>query len=693
MRSCRSDTDRAFVGCRAAEIRNNAARMAEPEGSSAAPCKACAFVDQDRRIRPLDGIRALAVMAVLATHAGIQFLPGGFVGVDVFFVLSGFLITSLLYDELVVTGRIDLGGFWTRRARRLLPAALVMIVAVVAARPLFVPDSVAALRWDAIAAALWSGNWRWALQGTNYFAQAGTPSPLQHTWSLAVEEQFYLLWPLLLLACRAVTRRRLLAMSLAGVAVSALVTYVLARVASPGRVYFGTDTRAQELLVGAALAALLAPTWRWRTATPLGMRSPQPAGRRPVPLLLSVCGLAALTGIATAADGAPGEFRHGLLLLTALAAAALVAGVVLDSGQPVARLLSTRLMVGIGRISYGLYLWHWPVYLALDGERTGLHGYVLAALRGGVTCVLAGASYALIERPAQRVRARPRLVLPAAAAGAAAVIAIAAGTAPATVPLTAAAPPLASGLSVPPLSVRAKPAARFPPPAPRAIRRHGPLRVAVFGDSVSLTLMLYMPPEPGIRFTDHSVLGCGIATGGPYRVFGQQWPDNPRCDAWPRRWLRQLRADHPDEVLLMVGRWETMDHYYQGRWQHVGDPAYDHHLAALLGQAITLLGTTGASDVVATEPYNRGGERPDGSLYPEDNPIRVITWNRLLRAVVAAHPGTQVLDLNHKLCPNGTFTWTVDGVQARSDGIHLTPQGVRWLAPWLVRKLRQAARG
>jgi peptidoglycan/LPS O-acetylase OafA/YrhL len=649
-------------------------------------------VDQDRRIGPLDGIRALAVLAVLATHAGIPFLPGGFVGVDVFFVLSGFLITSLLYDELVVTGRIGLAGFWTRRARRLLPAALVMIVAVVAARPLFVPDSVAALRGDAIATALWSGNWRWALQGTDYFAQGGTPSPLQHTWSLAVEEQFYLVWPLLLVACRAVRRRRLLALSLAGVAVSALATYILARVASPGRVYFGTDTRAQELLAGAALAALLAPTWRWRAATPLGTQSPQPAGRRPLPFLLSVCGLAALTGVATAADGAPSEFRHGLLLLTALAAAALVAGVVLDSGQPVARLLSTRPLVGIGRISYGLYLWHWPAYLALDGERTGLHGYALAALRIGVTGLLAAASYVLIERPTQHVRARPRLVLPAAAAGAAAVVAIAAGTVPATVPLTAAAPPLASGLSVPPLSVRAKLAARFPAPAPRAIRRHGPLTVDVFGDSVSLTLMLYMPPEPGIRFTDHSVLGCGIATGGPYRVFGQQWPDNPRCDAWPRRWARQLRADHPDEVLLMVGRWETMDHYYQGRWQHVGDPAYDHHLAALLGKAIALLGTTGARVVVATEPYNRGGERPDGSLYPEDNPIRVTTWNRLLRAVVAAHPGTQVLDLNHKLCPNGTFTWSVDGVQVRSDGIHLTPQGVRWLAPWLVRQLQHAAR-
>src|SRR5260221_13674951 len=127
----------------------------------------------DRRPRPLDGIGALAVRAVLAAHAGIPFLPGGFVGVDVFFVLSGFLITSLLYAELAATGRIDLGGFWTRRARRPLPSALVMIVAGLAARPLFAPDSGVAFGGGAIAAALWSGNWRWGRQGANSFAQGG----------------------------------------------------------------------------------------------------------------------------------------------------------------------------------------------------------------------------------------------------------------------------------------------------------------------------------------------------------------------------------------------------------------------------------------------------------------------------------------------------------------------------------------
>ena len=164
------------------------------------------------------------------------------------------------------------------------------------------------------------------------------------------------------------------------------------------------------------------------------------------------------------------------------------------------------------------------------------------------------------------------------------------------------------------------------------------------------------------------------------------------CDRWPRRWRQQLDADRPDQVVLLVGRWETMDHQYQGQWMHVGDARYDQFLRALLTTAITLLGSTGARVVVATEPYNRRGERPDGSLYPEDNPERVNDWNRLLRGVVAAHPGTRLIDLNRKLCPNGVFTWTVDGIQVRSDGVHLTPDGVRWLTPWLVGQLEQNER-
>lgn len=151
-------------------------------------------------IPALDGLRAIAVALVLIGHGGIPGVSGGFIGVDVFFVLSGFLITSLLLDELGRTGRIELTGFWIRRARRLLPALVLMVLTVAAARQLLPERSLTGLRDDAIAAFLWMANWRFVAQKTDYFTQGAPPSPLQHTWSLGVEEQYYFVWPLLLIA-------------------------------------------------------------------------------------------------------------------------------------------------------------------------------------------------------------------------------------------------------------------------------------------------------------------------------------------------------------------------------------------------------------------------------------------------------------------------------------------------------------
>src|SRR5258708_7934719 len=155
---------------------------------------------RSKGFRALDGIRAVAVGLVLAEYGGIPGVSGGFLGVDVFFVLSGFLITSLLLDELGGTGRIALAGFWIRRARRLLPALIVMVLAVVAARALFPPEATASLRDDAVAAFFWVANWAFVAQRTDCFSQGTPPSPLQHTWSLGVEEQYYLFWPLLVIA-------------------------------------------------------------------------------------------------------------------------------------------------------------------------------------------------------------------------------------------------------------------------------------------------------------------------------------------------------------------------------------------------------------------------------------------------------------------------------------------------------------
>jgi len=638
---------------------------------------------------------------VLAAHTGIPGVTGGFVGVDVFFVLSGFLISSLLLDERIRSGRSNLPAFWARRARRLLPAALVMILTVVAFRSLLPPESILGIRDAALSAALWSSNWRWAVHGTDYFAQGGTASPLQHTWSLAVEEQFYVLWPCLLaIAWIGVTsvqqrRRALLSVSLLGAAGSAALTIWMSGRATPGRVYFGTDTRAQELLIGAALAALLAPTWRWRGVPHRAQRSMQPAGRHPLPLLLSTAGLAVLGCAVHWSHGTPGEFRHGLMLLVALASAALIAGLMLDTRTAVSRVLSSAPFVGIGRISYGIYLWHWPIFGVLNGARTGLHAYPLALVRVGATIAVAVASWFLIERPAQTLHLVPQRLLPAAATAVACVMAFTAWAAPAG-PL-ATSPSAAAGLDLPPgvsaptsavAVVRAKPVVHTNKPvATHAAHHTGPLTVDVFGDSIGWTIVQYFPGTPGITLVDHTNLGCGIVQGGPYRYFGQNYDDNATCDSWPSRWAAQVAADRPDEVLLVTGRWETMDRMYQDQWMHIGQPAFDTYLSSALQQAVHVLGATGAKVIVATEPYNRRGEQPDGSLYPEDDPSRVARWNQLVAAQLAATPSVAKLDLSTKLCPNGTYTWDVGGVQVRSDGVHLSPAGVQWLAPWLATEL------
>jgi hypothetical protein len=329
----------------------------------------------------------------------------------------------------------------------------------------------------------------------------------------------------------------------------------------------------------------------------------------------------------------------------------------------------------------------------LDGERTGLSGAPLLGVRLATTGVLAAASLLFIELPAQRLRLRPARLLPASAAAIAVVVTFTAWSAPvprsfaqvaASGPLDAPPPLQATTSSAPPATPSAA--------GIRSARRHsGPLRLDVFGDSIAWTLTHYLPALPGIDVRDHTVLGCGIAQGGPFRYFGQQYPDKPQCDRWPATWRRAVQRDRPDIVLLIVGRWETMDRVYQGSWTHVGAAAFDAHLAAELDQAVSVLTSTGAHLVLSNEPYNRRGEQPDGSLYAEDEPARVDAWNRLVAAELARRPGVHLLDLNKKLCPGGTFTWDVDGIQIRSDGVHFTPQGVRWLTPWLVRALRAAA--
>jgi peptidoglycan/LPS O-acetylase OafA/YrhL len=340
----------------------------------------------------LDGLRALAVTAVLLYHAQLGWAGGGFVGVDVFFVLSGFLITALLLHERRTTGAVRLGRFWAARARRLLPAAVVVIVVALFVSATWHPEDLRLLRGDALASLLYVNNWHQVVAHRSYFAAAGRPSLLQHYWSLAVEEQFYLLWPpLVALGMRGWRRRRVAGVALAGAGASFLLMVVLFDPRhDPSRVYYGTDTRAMPILLGAALACAWPALGRVR---PVG---------RDARALIDVTGLAGLAVLGYVVlrwhDYDTFVYRGGLLLV-AVAAAALVAAAAHPASR-VSSLLSGRPLVWLGRRSYGVYLWHWPV-MALSRPDIDVHlsAWLLVPAQVAVTLALAEASYRWVEMP------------------------------------------------------------------------------------------------------------------------------------------------------------------------------------------------------------------------------------------------------------------------------------------------------
>ena len=346
----------------------------------------------------LDGVRAVAVIAVLGYHFGVPHMDGGLLGVSVFFTLSGFLITGILVSAWERTGRIPLGRFYLGRARRLLPALAVVLVTVLAVTAL-VDRSALARRWDeTVAAAFYVSNWFTIRTSSSYFDLFAGPSPLEHLWSLAVEEQFYLIWPVLLVVLLLLTggRKPRVALIAAGMAVVSFL--LLAVLAHPGidntRPYEGTDTRAGELLVGAALALVYRPA-RIKVTPPRSVR----AG-------VDLAGLAALLGIVwmvtSTSTFSLSLYRGGLPLLAVLSALLLVA--VSYPGSVSGRVLGAPLPRWLGERSYGIYLWHLPVVAFTPHHQLGAPGdwFWPAALDLALTLVLASLSWTLIEDPIRR---------------------------------------------------------------------------------------------------------------------------------------------------------------------------------------------------------------------------------------------------------------------------------------------------
>jgi peptidoglycan/LPS O-acetylase OafA/YrhL len=626
-----------------------------------------------RHVTALDGIRGFAVLAVIAFHTGQSWARGGYLGVDIFFVLSGYLITTLLLVEWRHTGSIGLGGFWARRGRRLLPALLLVLVGV-AAYALFVARAadVRALRHDALATLGYVANWRFIFAEAGYFEALASPSPLRHMWSLAVEEQFYLVWPVAALALlrRFRSPRALLVVAALGSVASMIAMALLFHPGrDPSRAYYGTDARAHTILIGVVLAVLF--VHRGHAALRARSRSLEVAG---------VVGALFLVWACVTVDGERAFLYRGGSALVAMATAAVIASVVTTTvPHPLARVLSLRPLAFVGLISYGLYLWHWPIVLVITRARTGLTGIPLLGARVLATFAIAFLSWWLVEMPIRRgaLRMTSRGVL-----------------APVAVVLTTLVV-LVATLPRRPLPARvfgdqrrvasAVPAGFVKPPGP-------PVRTLLLGDSVAFTYASGLEnarDQYGVEVITKTVIGCGIARGGPFRNRGQTKNPPKSCDDWPQRWRDLVDSRDPDIVAIAVGRWETTDRRVAGQWTHIGRPAFDTYLTAELEQAVDLLSSRGARVALFTAPYYEGFERPDGGRWPEDDPRRVDRFNQILRVIARRHPDVvQVVDVGGALSPKGRYTRRIAGVAVRTDdGTHVTPEGAAYLTSKVLPQL------
>lgn len=634
---------------------------AEPEPASAGPVRL-------PHVGALDGLRGAAVAAVLLHHAG--HLTGGWLGVDLFFVLSGYLITALLLEGWKGAGAVGLRTFWARRARRLAPALLITLLGVSLYAVLVAqPSELLGIRHDGLATLFEVANWRTIATGGDYWAASLRPSPLRHTWSLSIEEQLYLVWPLVVAGVLAWRKHRsavlTAALVLAGASVTAMVG-LHALGASRSRLYYGTDTRASAVMLGAALAAgrvHLGPD-RWAATR----RLRHGAG--------VVAGLVLLAAWSTL-DGAGSLPYRGALPLAGLAGAVLVASVA-DRRHPgpAGTVLAVAPLRALGRISYGVYLYHWPIYLVVDQDRTGLGTWPLTAVRITITVAVAAASYRFVEQPVRTGRwfqgRQARAALPAAAA--LAVMALFAST--------LGAQPATGGLASVSGSID------------RAAAPDAPV-VMLAGDSVPLLLGVTLTEqrdELGVSVLNRSVPGCHLLAGlGPIRgTEGNVRTDVADCAAGGQ-YRRDVKRFGPDVAMVLFGEFPNEAVELDGRWSMPCEGRYLDALRSRLDALVADLAVGGTPVVLVTAPGTSLSWVKERVAPGMDERVRCT--NQVLRDIAADTPGVATVDLAGYICPPGEACKTeIDGADLREDGLHFQGDGARVVNAWLIPRVLAAGR-
>ena len=616
-------------------------------------------------------------------HVDNHWLPGGWLGVDVFFVLSGFLICSLLLAEYRRSQSIDLIGFWLARARRLLPALLLVLAAVlIASRVWAEPARRSAIGWDALSALFYVANWRLLFSDDAYFGSTlGLPSPLRHTWSLAIEEQFYLVFPLLLIATLAVTWRIsprapripptiVFTALAAGSAIWMAVLYVPGT--EPTRVYYSTGTRAFELLIGVVAGIWWGPhDFGRRTDARLVPRSIDPwLGRLAIPAALLV-----LVSFVVADETASWVFRGGLVVICVLivfpvsASAAVLA-------TPIQRVLAVEPLRLLGTVSYSLYLWHWPVIVFLSRERLGLAMLAVAAIQIAVSLALACLSYRFVERPIRRGGLRSLIPTQPQAGRAIAW---------ATVPLLVLGI-VALNRSSSDAAPVSGPQITYTTPAPSATG--APTRVSVVGNSVPLSLYEYFPADqvPTLTVQNVTSLGCEPWKGDRI-IDGVVQPALAACPTWQADWANQLAAQHPQTVIYPVSQAFVNDFLVNGKTITFGTAAHDAFIESSLDQVRASAEHAGAQRFVLMNlPCHR---MPNASASSElagiSNDAKVQHIDQVAQSWARQH-GVQVLDLYGFLCSAG-YRDVINGQPLWQDGLHFTPQSGPIIWRWIANQL------
>jgi len=636
----------------------------------------------------LDGIRAFSVIAVMLYHANIAWLPGGFLGVEVFFVVSGFLITSLLIEERESTRRIDLKQFWIRRARRLLPALVVMLAATAVCVAFYATDSAPDFRRDVLPSLGYFSNW-WQIFAvdTPYFAASSLPV-LRHLWSLAVEEQWYLIWPLLFVFVFGAKWMRpkisgaLLLLCSGAIMFATALRFVQDDETRTNFLYLSTLTRSSGLLLGAAVAMLWRP-WR-KNSLPSWWKSSLADA-------LAVASIAVIGVLMATVHVADAQLYQGGLAVTTIASAVIIAVVMRPNGLFVKKFFSQELFVEIGRRSYGLYLWHWPIFVVAHARDSGNRLAVALAL----TVIINEFVYQYVEIPTRQGalgnwlhnrqqlsamhRRLPVLITAAVVASLgitgvkvvgieARDLSIDTSTANVifSVPTT-----VASASSLPAASTTSTTIAKLP------------RKLVIVGDSQAHSLVVNKPSgiEKTFVITNGSIDGCGIydrgvGVGGTNGNFRRNFAN---CVGFEKKWAKSATTARADVALVVIGAWEVLDLKINGFTFAVNTSPADTMFRTQMKRGIDALRSTGATvallEVACMRPVDsKGGPVP--ALPQRGDDTRTSHLNDLLREIAAPEDdgvffisGPKEWCSDPKISTSLSYRW--DGVHAYKPGAKL----------------------